>query len=177
RLAISGFEHLRVAFETLTMVVADMNNLLDVFLGGGGGLLLIGAVFRYVRPPIRNWWWNRRTRSSRPLHVIVLVDRNRRSLRRRSFWNGIMKTEPIRGTVRCRSLSVYDELRRNSNPGRILLDRGKTDAVVLNWDVINGDPVYGADRTQYFLDHYCIDLKAWLEQGGLLLMESQGAAW
>jgi hypothetical protein len=73
-------------------------------------------------------------------------------------------------------VSVAEELKAHRHPGRKLFS-ADTDVVVVNWDAVNGDPVYGSDRTQQFLAHYQPDMRNWLGRGGVLVVESQGASW
>jgi len=74
-------------------------------------------------------------------------------------------------------MSIADELLKRKNPSCELFDRRQTDIIIINWDAVNGDPVYGSDRAQQFFEHYRPDMKAWMEEGGLLMVESQGASW
>ena len=83
----------------------------------------------------------------------------------------------LRNRAKVKLVSICDELHKQRNPATDLFSPEKTDAIVINWDAMNGDPVYGSDRCYDFLDHYRPDMLEWLCQGGLLLVESQGASW
>lgn len=151
-----------------------MSEVLGVLFSGSGVIVVLALGRRFV-PATAAWLKRRRHHVSRPLGVVIVVDRNRSWLRRRSFWMKALQRGRLGWLVQVRTLSISDELSRNRNPARKLLTR--TDVVILNWDVINGDPAYGADRAQSFLRHYRPDLLEWIRAGGLLLVEAQGAAW
>lgn len=68
-------------------------------------------------------------------------------------------------------------MQKRRNPSCELFDRSKTDIIIINWDVINTDPVYGSDRTQQFFEHYRPDIREWMKEGGIIIVESQGASW
>jgi len=47
------------------------------------------------------------------------------------------------------------------------------DVLVLNWDVVNGDPDFGADFTLAWFDHHRGEVLMWVRNGGLLIIEGQ----
>lgn len=53
----------------------------------------------------------------------------------------------------------------------------KNDIIIINWDSINTDPVYGSDRAYQFFKHYKTGLNSWVENGGILILEAQSAQW
>lgn len=58
-----------------------------------------------------------------------------------------------------------------------LFDRSQTDIIILNWDSINDDPIYGSNKTFNFFNHYKPDLSKWVKNGGIIIVEAQTAAW
>lgn len=73
--------------------------------------------------------------------------------------------------------SVADELSKKKNCAGYLFDKEKTDIIIINWDAINGDPVYGSDRAFSLFEHYKPDMTDWMRHGGKIIVESQGASW
>lgn len=47
------------------------------------------------------------------------------------------------------------------------------DVLILNWDVANGDPEFGAHLCQRWLDHRRPEIIDWVRRGNILLIESQ----
>jgi len=58
-----------------------------------------------------------------------------------------------------------------------ILDRSKTDIIIVNWHSINNDPIYGSDRSFTFFSHYKIGLNSWVKKGGILILEAQCGQW
>jgi hypothetical protein len=52
-----------------------------------------------------------------------------------------------------------------------------TDIIIINWDAVNKDPVYGSDKAFSFFDAYKNAMQSWVEDGGILILESQSHAW
>ena len=140
---------------------------------------VILAVAQWIVRTLTNWIDRRRRRLGRRLRVVILIDRARASRRRRCFWGDILKSPSydLRHRIKLHLLSISDDLNRKRNPALTLFSPDKTDVIVVNWDAINGDPVYGSDRSFCFLQHYRPDMLDWLSQGGLIIVESQGASW
>jgi hypothetical protein len=151
-----------------------MNLLISFVLGA-----VLLAVAQWIVLTVSKWSDRHKRRLGRKVRVVVLVDRMRASRRRRCFWRYVFRSpnQDLRQRVRLQLVSIADELERKRNPAIKLFSSEETDLIVVNWDAINGDPAYGSDRSYNFLYHYRPDMLAWLSQGGLLLVESQGASW
>jgi hypothetical protein len=63
------------------------------------------------------------------------------------------------------------------NPATELFDKKLTDVIIINWDAINTDPVFGSDVAYSFFEHYVPDMDNWVKNGGVVLVESQAAAF
>lgn len=74
-------------------------------------------------------------------------------------------------------VSVQDTL-VSSDPTQLLylLDNKKTDVIIVNWDSINTDPIYGCDKAYQFFNHYKPDLIQWVKNGGIIILEAQAAS-
>lgn len=142
-----------------------------------GAVLL--AVGQWIFSTVSIWRARRSQRLGRKLSTIVLVDDKRPWRRRTCFWTFALKSPEyeLRNRARVKLFSISNELDRKRNPAITLFSSEKTDVIVVNWDAINRDPVYGSDRSYSFLDHYRPDMFEWLSRGGVLLVESQGASW
>lgn len=142
-----------------------------------GAVLLALALF--LHDLVQDRVSRRRSRIGRRLEVVVLVDRRRRGRRRSAFWRRVLHSDRdgLRHRTRVTYISVGDEVERNKNPANRLFSTDRTDVIIINWDAMNGDPVYRADTTQAFLMHYRPDLAGWLSRGGVLIVESQGVSW
>lgn len=142
------------------------------------GAIVLGAG-QWMVKLINDWVSRTKRRLGRRLRVVVVVDHKRSSRRRRCFWKYVLKSSnhDLRHRVKCKFLSIADELSRGQNPATTLFSLESTDIIVINWDAVNGDPVYGSDRAYHFMRHYGPDMLEWLSQGGLLFVESQGASW
>ena len=126
-----------------------------------------------------DWVQRRKRKLGRRLNIVVLVDRRRRSRRRQCFWRFALRSSSydIRHRFRFQLLSIADQLAKGRNPATLLFSSERTDIIIVNWDAINGDPVYGSDLAYRFMDHYSPDMLEWLSQGGVIVVESQGASW
>jgi hypothetical protein len=144
---------------------------------------LLGAVIlglgQWLYVATRALMARRRRRLGRRLNVTVLVDRRNKTRRRACFWPDLLKSPKfdLRLRAKVQLFSIADELDRHRNPATRLFSTRRTDVIVVNWDNINGDPVYGSERSLEFLRHYRPDMLHWLYNGGLLLVESQGVSW
>ncbi|WP_440951211.1 hypothetical protein [Methanosphaerula subterraneus] len=58
-----------------------------------------------------------------------------------------------------------------------LFSREKTDIIIINWDAINNDSIYGSDKAFQFFNNYKSALNEWVKIGGILILESQSVAW
>jgi hypothetical protein len=45
--------------------------------------------------------------------------------------------------------------------------------LIVNWDAVNGDPIYGADLAQRWFDHHRPEVMLFVRSGGLLIVEGQ----
>lgn len=49
----------------------------------------------------------------------------------------------------------------------------QADLLILNWDVLNGDPSFGGDVALCWLEHYQYVIRSWVYDGGILIIEGQ----
>lgn len=54
-----------------------------------------------------------------------------------------------------------------------LFKRDKTDIIIINFDSINGDLVYGSFEAYQFFNIYIHRLNKWVQDGGILILEAQ----
>jgi hypothetical protein len=125
------------------------------------------------------WYERHKRKIDRQMQVTVIVDRNSKRRRRTCFWPEVLDSEKydIRYRVNHIEYSIADTLDKKRNPAVQLFSPERSNIIVINWDAINGDPVYGSDRAYQFLERYRSDLREWLRQGGVLIVESQGVSW
>lgn len=110
------------------------------------------------------------------VNIKIIYDSKDPEKRRTCFWESVK--EQIEGNYNFQFISIKDTL-ESDDPFQLLelFDKNKTDIIILNWDAINGDPIYGSDKTYQFFDHYKPDLNKWVENGGIIILEAQNAAW
>jgi hypothetical protein len=72
-------------------------------------------------------------------------------------------------------LSIADHLKRGENPAPKLFDRANCDIILISWDAINGDPVFGSDISLKFFKHYRPRFIKWINEGGIIVVEAQTA--
>lgn len=108
------------------------------------------------------------------MNIKIIYDSENENKSRPCFW----KLVKVDGNYNPQFISIQDAL-ASGNPLQLLdlFDKDNTDIIILNWDSINNDPIYGSDRAYQFFDHYKPDLKMWVENGGILILEAQTAAW
>lgn len=154
----------------MTVLITLLAFLLGAVLLGLAQWLYSVAKRQYIR---------RQRRRGRTIRIVVLIDRKRRAYRRTPFWRAVFKVpdQDFRHRVDVRYLSIADELNRNRNPAPLMFTTDAADVIVVNWDVMNGDPAFGSDRTYAFIEHYRPDMAKWLREGGVLVLEAQGASW
>lgn len=104
--------------------------------------------------------------------VIVVTDRIAGAPRRACFWTSEFLAPAQREPL---IISVSEEIAAGRNPASSLFSE-RHHEIVVNWDALNGDPVYGSDVAQSFFRHYRPDLVRWLQRGKLLVLEGQHAA-
>lgn len=71
------------------------------------------------------------------------------------------------------------EILNSENPSKIVKDlfnKEQTDIIIINWDSINGDPVYGSFEAYQFFNMYMPTLNEWVEDGGIIILEAQTVA-
>lgn len=116
--------------------------------------------------------------SRRQTQVTVIVDNIVQGLGRRSYWGYYFSSKDNGGanpyaSYDIRYLSLSESLGNGSNPIQELFDYQKSQVVIINWDAINGDPLYNADKALNLLKHYAKDMDAWVELGGVVIVECQ----
>ncbi|MDQ3740982.1 MAG: hypothetical protein M3320_00315 [Actinomycetota bacterium] len=107
--------------------------------------------------------------------MTVIVDR--RDRHHEEFWTEILADLNERNIVRT-TLTLYplaDKIaeRLTNKPVLLeLIERG-TDVLIVNWDAINGDPDFGGDAALRWFEHRQFGLRAWIRDGGMLIIEGQ----
>lgn len=109
-----------------------------------------------------------------PKKVVIIYDRNDPKQRRTCFWEKIIDRFDQQ-EVSFRFLSISESFFKQ-NPAAELFSRNRTDIIIINWDAINTDPVYGSDQAYIFFLHYVPDMDRWVKQGGVIIVESQSAS-
>lgn len=152
--------------------------MVELFLSFVFGAVILG-VGQWLVKAAADWMARRRRKIGRRLRICIVIDHRRPSRRRRCFWVNLLRssTHDFRHRVEVKLVSIADELKRGRNPATVLFSPDRTDVIIVNWDAINGDPVYGSDRAFQFIEHYRPDMLEWLRQGGVVVVESQGASW
>jgi hypothetical protein len=156
----------------------DPTNAMGLLISFVLGAIVLGAG-QWLVVFVADWVQRRKRRLGRRLNIVVLVDRSRRSRRRQCFWRFVLRSSAhdFRHRFKFRLLSIADQLAKGRNPATLLFSPERTDIIIVNWDAINGDPVYGSDLAYRFMEHYSPDMCEWLTQGGVVIVESQGASW
>lgn len=142
------------------------------------GLLFysLGLITNFVIPRVTDVIKRRSRRIAHRRAITVIVDRKKFS--RRCFWKDVLKRNvDLRLATKFRFVPTADAIRSNPKFHHRLLNDEASEFVIINWDALNGDPIYGSDLTYSFFEHYSPDLLRWLEDGGVLLVESQGISW
>lgn len=107
--------------------------------------------------------------------VTVIVDKtpeetNVEKKGRTCFWK-VPKVVEESCKFEYKSLSEYVEKYKNPVPD--IFDIKKNQFVIVNQDVLNGDPLYDADKAFHVFQHYLTDIDIWVKAGGILLVECQ----
>lgn len=139
------------------------------------------------------------------IKIKVIIDRFDPRLRRTCFWNlsnkggrfrdyemKFISITDIMNSYFILSSEGFEELSKgeieNLSPDDVnsgfnpfflpdLFNLEKTQILIINWDSINGDPVYGSDRTHQFFKHYMHSLYTWVQKGGIVIVECQSSQW
>jgi hypothetical protein len=102
-----------------------------------------------------------------PDHLGVLVLKDMGDYPRACFWPevlGCLKTKkPLE--VRVRTLMAPDMF--------FIAELQHYDVLIVNWDAINGDPSFGADFAMRWCEHRLPEIRLWIADGGLLVIEGQ----
>lgn len=148
----------------------------NVLAYGLAALAYFFIILHYAGPPFRDWRMRRNRRIAVRKRITVIVDHKRHC--RRCFWRSlVLNSSELRLHGQWKYVSIGDEIDKGRNPMTQLFSASENNVVVFNWDSLNGDPVYDSKRTFDVIRHYGPDMKAWLEAGGIVLVESQGQSW
>lgn len=110
------------------------------------------------------------------IKIKIIYDTIDPKKRRTCFWESIEKM--VDGNYEFEYISVSETI-DSEEPFKILelFNKKKTDIIVLNWDSINNDMLFGSDRTFQFFNQYSPALNGWVEDGGIVIVEAQTIAW
>lgn len=128
------------------------------------------------------------------IKIKIIIDREDRSKGRTCFWETCFADKTTFGKdssqFKIEYVSIADTLHdyflKNSADAKKFSDyflpdelfsHSKTHVIIINWDSINNDPVYGSDRAFQFFEHYRKGLDSWVKDGGILIIEAQSAQW
>lgn len=113
------------------------------------------------------------------LRMLVVVDPKTRG--RGEFWTEearLYNESPFAaayGPVSCEPVALAEDVSQTPTKStEFLLNRmERTQVLILNWDVANGDPMYGADVVSRWFEHYQWNVRDWVKRGGILVIEGQ----
>ncbi|MBA7690775.1 hypothetical protein ES703_99307 [subsurface metagenome] len=109
--------------------------------------------------------------------VTIIIDKTTREEEgRQCFWRNVSKDRMIEvAKRRCEfsfvSLSEYVE--KGKNPIPDIFNIEKTQVVIVNWDVLNGDLLYDSDKAFHIFQHFLPEIDIWVKLGGIMLVECQ----
>jgi hypothetical protein len=111
-----------------------------------------------------------------PIKIKIIIDNQNPNKRRTSFWK-LLDINNKKDKYRIDYISILDLL-ESDNPFEIydLFNNNKTDVIIISWDSVNNDPVYGSDMAYRYFDHYRVDQQTFVENGGIIILEAQAAA-
>ncbi len=118
--------------------------------------------------------------SAVPIKVLIAQDREHRG--RGQFWREEFlqynATEPGKfQPVADPPVTVHvadDVARRQDSPGKFFLEHlAEANVLIVNWDMANGDPDFGADVAQRWFASHQHNLLTWVQDGGVLVVEGQ----
>lgn len=107
------------------------------------------------------------------IKIGVIIDWKR--CQRGNSWTTLLKSLSPQGKFEVVDFRLA-ELIMNPAAGRGIngLDALKDQKVLIfNWDVINGDPDFGAHLAQMWIRHHRPELLLWVQKGNVLIIESQ----
>lgn len=110
------------------------------------------------------------------LHICVIRDPGGVKRRRRVFWHDALlpwlEDRPRGRRLVLEDVSWVDQMRT----GR-WLHFGCFEVIILNWGVINGNPMFAAGLSQRLARRYAPQLREFVRRGGLLVVECQADNW
>lgn len=113
------------------------------------------------------------------INVKIICDNSDPRKGRTCFWKSDKILSKYSGTHNFEFISIAECLENESNPYSLLelFSKNCTDIIIVNWDSINGDPIYGSDKAFQFFSHYKPDMVSWVGKGGIIFLEAQASAW
>lgn len=110
------------------------------------------------------------------VNIKIIYDNIDPEKSRTCFWKTI--DEKSDDNYKFEFISVGETL-DSEKPFKVLelFNKKKTDIIILNWDSINNDMLFGSDRTFQFFYQHSPALKGWVEDGGIVIVEAQTSAW
>lgn len=113
--------------------------------------------------------------NQKPIDVTVLVDSTDRNDERTCFWREFQKGHILlpKGNYNFRFISISEIVEAGTNPITEVFNKEKSKIVIINWDVLNGDPLYKSDKDLLWFQHFLPDIDQWVRNGGVLVVECQ----
>lgn len=114
--------------------------------------------------------------SEQKITIAIIVDNvERENEGRFCFWRDLCKglIEVEKRPFEFRFVSLCECVEKGKNPIPEIFNIKKTQLVIINWDAINGDLLYGSDKALHLLQHFVPDMDLWVKGGGIMLVECQ----
>lgn len=110
---------------------------------------------------------------SRPERKVGIITDWSRACRA-NVWSGLIdEINRIQANKFRYRLTDYPIAELLVDPQPKLAQIDEEDILILNWDVANGDPEFGGQLCQRWLDHRRPEIINWVRAGGILIIESQ----
>lgn len=108
--------------------------------------------------------------------VFVVYDSNDEDARRTCFWQHLDDDQHL-DDLSLDYISIAESIENDTNPATELFSWNAVhNVIIINWDAINTDIVYGSRDSLNFFEHYVPDMDRWVQDGNVVLVEEQSAA-
>lgn len=99
--------------------------------------------------------------------VTIIVDNTTREEEGRlCFWRDISKERKIEVAeepCEFNFVSLNEYIEKGINPVPVIFNIEKTQVVVVNWDVLNGDLLYDSDKAFRVFRHFLTEIDLWVK--------------